>query len=363
MAMLALAPDSKRARSWLQDKLWSTRRPSRAPPAFGKASMKRAWPWAMTGPARVRTSSTSRSTGQDALSTWTTAARSPQGRMPNFWKASILATMSSRTGCENSGRDFASEVEQHAATVDRRVHDVMLRRRQRTARTSTRFWFSPASACRPFGSLDHRRQPARRRCQVGRRAWRGQGLRPACRFRAATERTPTSSGRAMPSRCATRVFDTEAKKIVRLAMLQIPENSLAWSSTLQLSSEEVKDVHDPARAGLHQSRGQCCSRPVLEELTRAQPEPVARVGTVPLRHHASVQAWARRNFEAADKLFARAFEIERRGDLSGLARIPEDIPPRRTAIHEPRDDRATKRIDFTFTARSRWSRTTLMSRR
>jgi tetratricopeptide (TPR) repeat protein len=105
--------------------------------------------------------------------------------------------------------------------------------------------------------------------------------------------------------------DTEAKKIVRLAMLQIPEKSLAWSSTLQLSSEEVKDIHDP--------RALACINLVVNiavdrfsKNNAGQPEQAIASS---LCHSGVLHLFklGRINFDAADQLFVRAFEIDRRG--------------------------------------------------
>jgi len=105
--------------------------------------------------------------------------------------------------------------------------------------------------------------------------------------------------------------DTEAKKIVRLAMLQIPEKSLAWSSTLQLSSDEVKDIHDP--------RALACINLVVNiavdrfsKNNAGQPEQAIASS---LCHSGVLHLFklGRINFDAADQLFVRAFEIDRRG--------------------------------------------------
>jgi tetratricopeptide (TPR) repeat protein len=105
--------------------------------------------------------------------------------------------------------------------------------------------------------------------------------------------------------------DTESKKIVRLAMLQIPEKSLAWSSTLQLSSEEIKDIHDP--------RALACINLVVNVAIDRFSKNNASESDQALASslcHAGVQhlfKLGRINFEAADKLFARAFEVDPRG--------------------------------------------------
>ncbi len=109
----------------------------------------------------------------------------------------------------------------------------------------------------------------------------------------------------------TEFFDSEAKKIVRLALLQIPENSLAWSSTLQLSNEQANDVDDPrVRACINlvvnvavdqfsKLNGTHSNQSLATALCRSGITHLFRLGKA--------------NFETADRLFARAFEIERRG--------------------------------------------------
>ncbi len=109
----------------------------------------------------------------------------------------------------------------------------------------------------------------------------------------------------------TEFIDSEAKKIVRLALLQMPESSLAWSSTLQLSNEQINHIDD---AGM-----KACINLVVNvavdqfsklngsESEQSRASALCRSGITHLFR------LGKANFETADTLFARAFEIEPRG--------------------------------------------------
>ena len=255
-----------------------------------------------------------------------------RARTLNFSKASTSAMTSSRTGCASSGRTFASG---DRAAPRRLPPDVApMHAPSRTLSTRTRCFslrrtlpiHSEASIVAD-SLLD---AVAKSVVELGvakvyDRRWRIPS----------SDRTNPTKFRSQ--RCplaAWRFFDTEAKKIVRLAILQIPENSLAWSSTLQLSNERGQRHPRSPRDGLHQSCGQCCGRPVLEEQRRtAGTSRWRRRCAIPASLHL-FQAWPR----SISKLPIGCLPVLRdrtRAGLSRLAGIPEHIPPRRAAIHGP----------------------------
>ncbi|WP_316165495.1 MULTISPECIES: hypothetical protein [unclassified Bradyrhizobium] len=105
------------------------------------------------------------------------------------------------------------------------------------------------------------------------------------------------------------VFGSDTSKIVRLALLQRPANTLAWSSTLQINGEGTLDLNDTnvmrtinlvvnfavdqlahIKDGAPRSASHLCYAGILR---------LFRLG--------------RANFESADKLFAAAFAAEPRG--------------------------------------------------
>ena len=98
---------------------------------------------------------------------------------------------------------------------------------------------------------------------------------------------------------------------MRLALLQIPQNSLAWSSTLQLSNDRITDIDDPAvKACINlvvnvavdqfsKLNGNDSGKSLASSLCRSGIAHLFRLGKV--------------NFETADALFSRAFDIEPRG--------------------------------------------------
>jgi tetratricopeptide (TPR) repeat protein len=108
----------------------------------------------------------------------------------------------------------------------------------------------------------------------------------------------------------TEFFDSETRKMVRLALLQMPESSLAWSSTLELPSTTL-DHDDP--------RVKACVNLVVNvavdqfgKLNAGRPDKmVAQI----LCQSGIVHLFrlGKTNLELADSFFARAFDIEPRG--------------------------------------------------
>lgn len=313
IAMLALAPESKRSRSWLQDKLWSTRAPEQ-----GAASLRQSIHEARLAlgeekdlliadkfslsldrrrciidlddePASVAKTGAELleglDLGDDEFEDWLREqrARFSVQRSDVAHMASDHASLAIEITPPDTGGTLAS---QHRVLVLSSGHA----NPSEASIVADSLLDSVAKSVAELGVakvLDRRMQTA--------------GPSPSNDDLEASEALALHGD----------AIDTEAKKIVRLAMLQIPEKSLAWSSTLQLSSEEVRDIHDP--------RALACINLVVNiavdrfSKNRAgQPE---RMVASSLCHSGVLHLFklGRVNFEAADRLFARAFDIDRRG--------------------------------------------------
>lgn len=109
----------------------------------------------------------------------------------------------------------------------------------------------------------------------------------------------------------SEVVGSETKQTVRLTLLQVPANTLAWSSTLQLSGEKDIDLNNPAVM-------RCINLVVnvaIDQLMRINGESPQRMASSAMCYSGILRLYrlGKINFEAADKLFAGAFEIEPRG--------------------------------------------------
>src|SRR5262249_24098351 len=109
----------------------------------------------------------------------------------------------------------------------------------------------------------------------------------------------------------SEVVASETKQTVRLTLLQVPANTLAWSSTLQLSGKKDIDLNNPAVM-------RCINLVVnvaIDQLMRIRGENPQRVASSAMCYSGILRLYrlGKINFEAADKLFAGAFEIEPRG--------------------------------------------------
>lgn len=109
----------------------------------------------------------------------------------------------------------------------------------------------------------------------------------------------------------SEVVGSEAKQTVRFTLLQVPANTLAWSSTLQLSGKKDMDLNNPAVM-------RCINLVVnvaIDQLMRIGGENPQRMAASAMCYSGILRLYrlGKINFEAADKLFAGAFEIEPRG--------------------------------------------------
>jgi tetratricopeptide (TPR) repeat protein len=109
----------------------------------------------------------------------------------------------------------------------------------------------------------------------------------------------------------SEVVGSETKQTVRFTLLQVPANTLAWSSTLQLSGKKDMDLNNPAVM-------RCINLVVnvaIDQLMRIGGENPQRMAASAMCYSGILRLYrlGKINFEAADKLFAGAFEIEPRG--------------------------------------------------
>jgi tetratricopeptide (TPR) repeat protein len=109
----------------------------------------------------------------------------------------------------------------------------------------------------------------------------------------------------------SEVVGSETKQTVRLTLLQVPANTLAWSSTLQLLGEKDVDLNNPAVM-------RCINLVVnvaIDQLMRISGENPQRMASSAMCYSGILRMYrlGKINFEAADKLFANAFDIEPRG--------------------------------------------------
>ena len=107
------------------------------------------------------------------------------------------------------------------------------------------------------------------------------------------------------------VFGSDTRQIVRLALMQFPTNTLAWSSTLQLSGTDPLDLNDPIVM-------RCVNLVVnvaIDHFIKMRLGVSERTAASALCHSGILHLFqlGKINFETADKLFASAFEIEPRG--------------------------------------------------
>jgi tetratricopeptide (TPR) repeat protein len=108
------------------------------------------------------------------------------------------------------------------------------------------------------------------------------------------------------------VFGSDTRQIVRLALLQAPANTLAWSSTLQLSGRDTLDLNDP---GVMRCINLVVNVAIDHFIKVRLEEGSERTAASAFCHSGILHLFrlGKINFETADRLFASAFEIEPRG--------------------------------------------------
>jgi tetratricopeptide (TPR) repeat protein len=109
----------------------------------------------------------------------------------------------------------------------------------------------------------------------------------------------------------SEVFGSDTRQMVRLALLQLPSNTLAWSSTLQLPRGDGLDLSDPDVM-------RCINLVVnvaIDQFIKISSEGSGKMAAANLCYSGILHLFrlGKMNFETADRLFSCAFEMERRG--------------------------------------------------
>jgi len=107
------------------------------------------------------------------------------------------------------------------------------------------------------------------------------------------------------------IFGTDTKQLVRLVLLRPPTDTLAWSSTLQLPGRDEIDPNNPTVM-------RCINQivdVVIDQFAKQQDKDLEGVASSSLCYSGILHLFrlGKMNFDAADKFFAKAFEIEPRG--------------------------------------------------
>ncbi|MCS3726173.1 hypothetical protein [Bradyrhizobium betae] len=310
VAMLTLAPEHKRSRVWLQDKLWGSRGKEQGAASLRQSltEIRRA-----LGDAQAMLLADSFVISLDPKSFKTDVA----GDMASSGFPSRAGPTSQPTGELLEGFDIAEEEFEDWLREERG------RFRGRVAASPT-----PVRAAEIGPAAD---QPARNRiiltrgCQTGPAdiAIMADSLVDSIaktitelgvaaiqdqREAGAASMPPTNDG-GSSSELSLRsdVFGSDATKIVRVALLQHPKNTLAWSSTLQMNGGlDLNDANTMRMINLivnfavdKFAQVEDCGPNSAPHLCYAGILHLFRLGRI--------------NFETADRMFAAAFETEPRG--------------------------------------------------
>jgi tetratricopeptide (TPR) repeat protein len=306
LAMLALSPESKRSRVWIQDKLWGSR---------GKEQ----------GAASLRQS----------LSEIRKALGNDRGLL--FADSYVLALDPALFETDidlASGDDHGEFLEGLDIGEDGFEEWLRSQRQNSSGRHAARpARFEHATGISPKTS-ERRRSPSRNRVVLVRGSGSGHsdasvladslidsiaktmnelGAAEVVDCRSTTDPVCGDEGAASRKTLSLHsdVFGSDTRQIVRLALLQRPENTLTWSSTLQLSGPQPLDLNDAdvmrcvnlvvnvaidqfIRLGSQGSDAEVASNLCYSGILH-----LFRLGKI--------------NFATADKLFAAAFDIESRG--------------------------------------------------
>lgn len=307
MAMLALAPDGKRARAWLQDKLWSARAPEQ-----GAASLRQSIHELRTALGNDRDLIVADKFAVSLDQTKCVIDLDDERALAARPDAELLE------GLDVGDDEFEDWLrEQRARFRERRSRSKELGAVTAPPRDASRLTVDPQRAlvlARGAADGSEASIVADSLLDSIAKTVVELGVAKVYDRRALSEQDQSGlddlkSQDALSVR--TEFFDSEAKKIVRLALLQIPENSLAWSSTLQLPSEAAIDVDDP--------RVRACINLVVnvavDQFAKINADRSEKSLASALCHSGILHLFrlGRANFETADNLFARAFDIEPRG--------------------------------------------------
>ena len=307
VAMLALSPDHQRTRVWLQDKLWGSRGAEQ-----GAASLRQSLSEirrALGGNQAVLVSDRyllSLEGTQFELDLDQRVAVRPEAELlegldlgeEGFedWLRSQRQMLSARgTIVEDEAPPVARLPQVVAGKPDALQNRVVLVRgsqagQQDAVLLADSLLDSVAKTIAELGAariFDRRMEPDQERCpEEGSASYRTLSLR-------------------------SDVFGSNTKQIVRLALLQLPANELAWSSTLQLPENEALDPND-------QRVMKCINLAVnvaIDHFVRMREAGSEQTAASALCHSGILHLFrlGKMNFETADRMFASAFETDARG--------------------------------------------------
>ena len=301
VAMLALAPENKRSRSWIQDKLWSTRGKEQ-----GAASLRQSL-------SEIR-----RALGPD--------------RDCLVANAFVVSLDRSRIAIDldNPATLGAQDVEilEGLDIGDQEFEDWLRLERQRVRKQGIS---ATADAGMSATNLTQsRRMP--NHLLLTRKSAAGHGDSPvladcvldtvaksigelgsAIVFDRRMERAEdcVSSDHCNALALHSEIDDSNGNRVERLALLQLPDKSLIWSSTLSVPRGGTLDLNDPNLL-------RCANLAVsiaTDQFVKMHADGSERILSSALCYSGVLHLFrlGKINFEAADHLFARAFEIEPRG--------------------------------------------------
>ncbi len=307
IAMLALSPDGKRARAWLQDKLWSTRAPEQ-----GAGSLRQSIHEARIALGKHRDLIVA---DKFALSLDRTKCTIDLEDEPHVVARADVELLEGLDVGDDEFEDWLRA--QRAAFRERTANAAVPVTRNMPARASsdaTTDWRPILVLSRPPADKTEASVIADSLIDSVAKTVVELGVAKVYDRRMESEHASEriedfNASDALSLR--TEFFEFEANNLVRLALLQIPENSLTWSSTLQLSSKDAGNVNDP--------RVKACVNLVvnvaIDQFAKISATHSDQSLASSLCHAGILHLFrlGKVNFEAADMLFARAFEIEPRG--------------------------------------------------
>ena len=312
LALLALAPENKRTRVWIQDKLWSTRGKEQ-----GAASLRQSL-------SEIR-----RALGPDR------DCLVADTYLVSLDRSRVAIDLDNMAGLCNSVIGQSVEILEGLDVGDQEFEEWLRDERQRLRKQG----MATSTAARLTGSFDRTNlpesKPALSRLLLNRTVKCASGdssiladslldsiaksiteLGGAKVFDRRVEEADLSvsdSRRDLQNTLAlhSEVVESNGNRIVRLALLQLPENSSVWSSTLPVRGDGMPDLNDPNLL-------RCVNLVVsiaTDQFIKARADDSDRTLSSALCYSGILHLFrlGKINFETADHLFARAFEVEPRG--------------------------------------------------
>lgn len=304
IAMLALSPDFKRTRVWLQDRLWGRRGAEQG-----------------AGSLRQSLSEIRRSLGSDHPVL--VADRYVLSLERALFDLDVEPSMTIAPGRELlEGLDIGEEGFEDWLRLQRQaVNTGHVPPERASSGPSLRAVNEPAQSCRPRVVLVSGERPSDEGASLVAdslidsiaKSISELGAADIFDFRAHGPRDGAVEPWADTAALSLRsdIFTSPARQTLRLALLQLPANALAWSSSLQFPAKEGLDLSDP--------RVMLCINQVvnvaIDHFVKVCGANSDRTAASALCHSGILHLFrlGKLNFDAADRLFASAFTAERRG--------------------------------------------------